>query len=377
MPRVLLTLPRPDDFHLHLRQNGRSGDMLSSILSFSADIFGRATIMPNLVPPITSGDMAQDYKAIITQNLTQGQEGPDFTPLMTLYLHASMNPEQIIADYKAKKFFAIKYYPKGATTNSEQGIDDMVAMTPVLQAMEQAKIPLLIHGEAVGRGKDNRPIDIFDREKVFIEGALTWLLEKFPGLKISMEHITTRHAVNFLRAAGNNVGASITAHHLLIDRNAMFYKKTGGASVAGLNPHHYCLPVAKRAADREALLELATSGFPRVYGGTDSAPHARDKKESDCGCAGIFSAPVAVEAYYLAFQEANKISALENFLCNHGADFFALNKGADSTAAARGKIAITQQEWQVPEIINIANSATGIVPFMAGEVLPIKAIRLA
>ena len=368
MPKTILTIIRPDDFHLHLRQNHQArGDVLTSILPFSASLFARATIMPNLTPPIIDGAMAVDYKQSIEKNLTEKNTTDAFVPLMTLYLHHAMNPEKIADDYRAKKFFAIKYYPQGSTTNSDQGIGNIAAMTPLLQMMVQEKIPLLIHGEHIGHDKQARAVDIFDREAMFIDTTLTWLLEKFPSLKISLEHITTRHAVKFLKTAGSNLGASVTAHHLLINRNDMFRVKTNDGYNGGFNPHHYCLPLPKREEDREALLDLVTSGFARVYGGTDSAPHAKDEKESSCGCAGVFSAPVAVEAYALAFQQVKKLPALENFLSKNGARFFGLPEN-------QGKVALRDQEWQVPSTIHILNSQRVIVPFLAGEVMPWRAV---
>ncbi|MDI9313384.1 MAG: dihydroorotase [Hydrotalea sp.] len=370
MPKTILTITRPDDFHLHLRQNNMAqGDVLASVLPFSSAQFARATIMPNLTPPVTNGDMAVDYKKSIEQNLSTKNNAGDFTPLMTLYLHHAMDAEKIAADYHAKKFFAIKYYPKGATTNSDQGIGDIETMTPILQMMARENIPLLIHGEYVGRDKNNRAVDIFDREAIFIDTILSWLLEKFPALKISLEHITTRRAVAFLKNAGNNLGATITAHHLLVNRNDMFRTKLNGDYKAGLNPHHYCLPVAKREEDREALLDLATSGFARVYGGTDSAPHPKNEKESPCGCAGVFSAPVAVESYAMAFDQVKKLSALENFLSNNGAAFFGLPKN-------QGKLALVEEDWQVAKEVKILNGPQVMVPFMAGEGLAWKAMML-
>ncbi|MGI9462027.1 MAG: dihydroorotase [Alphaproteobacteria bacterium] len=365
MTQPILTLRRPDDFHLHLRQNNHptnnGGDMLSSVLPFSENIFGRATIMPNIIPPIIDGDMAIAYKTIIEKNL----KDRSFIPLMTLYLHNTMHPEKIANQYRQKKFFAIKYYPKNATTHSDSGVDDIKKMTHMLNMMMDENIPLLIHGEYIGRDKYNRVVDIFDREMMFIDNILSWLLETFPSLKISLEHITTQHAVKFLQKSGKNLGASITAHHLLINRNDIFHHK----GKAGLNPHHYCLPLAKCESDREALLALATSGFDRVYGGSDSAPHRKNEKESAIGCAGIFSAPLAVEAYAMAFQQVNQLSKLENFLSQHGAVFFNLTPNEQ-------KIALIEKEWQVPPEINILASNHTILPFMAGDILPIKAVRL-
>lgn len=367
MARIILTITQPDDFHLHLRH----GAMLASVLAASASVFGRATVMPNLLPPITSGAMAADYKKNIMALCHKQHINNPFQPLMTLYLTEQADPDQWAMAYQAGQFFAVKYYPKGATTNSDSGIGgdgQWQKIKPILAMMEQLGIPLLVHGEAVGKGKDGRTIDVFDRERVFIETSLTWLLEHFPALKISLEHITTAFAVRFLQQAGNHLGASITCHHLLLNRNDIFHHQGRG----GLNPHHYCLPLLKREEDREALLDLVTSGFPRVFAGTDSAPHGQASKESACGCAGVFSAPVAIPAYYLAFARANRTEHFESFVSHHGARFFNLPTNSQT-------LSLVAEEWVVPASMAISNGAADmnnksnhLVPFLAGETLPYR-----
>lgn len=342
---------QPDDFHLHVRQ----GAMLAKVLPYSSNIVGRATIMPNLAKPIINGTMANQYRQEILSisNKNTNYIGNDFQPLMTIYATENCDIAQLAEDYKAKKFFAIKYYPKGATTLSEQGVEGVKKLKPLLDMMAMLRIPLLLHGEATGFEHD-----IFDKEKIFIEQELTWLLEKFPNLKIVLEHITSRYAVDFLQKAGNQLAATITCHHLLLNRNDIFHVK----KKIGLNPQHYCLPLLKRESDRLALLELATSGFKRVFAGSDSAPHPLHAKISACGCAGIFSAPVLWVAYYLAFLQMGEPKYFEAFTSQHGAEFFGLSLN-------QRKIQLLEQEWQVPSALTLPDH-NQLVPFLAGETLP-------
>ena len=288
-----LTLTRPDDWHLHLRD----GEVLASVLPDTARRFARAIVMPNLKPPVTTVAHARAYRDRILQALPSGAR---FEPLMTLYL-TDLTPPAEIARAKASGFVhAVKYYPSGATTNSENGVTDLQRVHAVLAAMEQHDLPLLLHGEVT-----DSAIDVFDREAVFIERHLAPLVRAFPGLRMVLEHITTSGAAEFVSEAPDNVAATITAHHLLLNRNAMFE--------GGLRPHHYCLPVLKRETHRRALVAAATSGNPKFFLGTDSAPHPRHAKESACGCAGIYTAHAAIELYAEVFEQARALDLLEAF----------------------------------------------------------------
>ena len=338
--RVVLT--RPDDWHLHLRD----GAMLTSVLTDTARQFARAIVMPNLQPPVTTVDRARGYRERINAALPAGHR---FDPLMTLYLTDSTSPVEI-ERVKASGFVhALKYYPAGATTNSENGVTDLKRISAVLTAMEKHDVPLLIHGEVT-----DPAVDVFDREAVFIERHLVPLVDAFPGLRIVLEHITTRAGAQFVAEAPVNVAATITAHHLLLNRNALF--------AGGLRPHHYCLPVLKREQHRQALLDAATSGNPKFFLGTDSAPHRRNAKESDCGCAGIYTAHAAIELYAEAFEQANALDRLEGFASFHGADFYRLPRNPDN-------IVLERRAWTVPELIGIegGDSDDAIVPFRANQ----------
>ncbi len=333
-----LTLRTPDDWHLHLRD----GASLQSTVPHTARQFGRAIIMPNLKPPVTTTALALAYRERILANLPAGVT---FEPLMTLYLTDNTTPEEIARAHESGAVVACKLYPAGATTNSDAGVTDMGGLGPVLQAMAGAGMPLLVHGEVT-----DREVDIFDREAVFIERVLKPVLERHPDLKVVMEHLTTADGVEFVRGAGPNVAATITAHHLLYNRNAIFQ--------GGLNPHMYCLPVLKRERHRESLVEAATGGSGKFFLGTDSAPHARDAKESGCGCAGIYTAHAALELYATAFARAGKLEALEGFASEFGPDFYGLPRN-EST------VTLVREEWAVPR-------SYGLGP---GEVVPLEAGR--
>ena len=335
-----LTLRRPDDWHLHLRD----GAMLDAVAPHSAG-FGRAIIMPNLVPPIVTGAEAAAYRDRILAALP---EGSALQPQMTLYLTDTTDPADVVAAHRDGIIRAVKLYPAGATTNSASGVTDMARIRPVLDAMAEAGIPLCVHGEVT-----DAEVDIFDREAVFIEQVMAPLLERHPSLKVVFEHITTADAVNFVRKAPDNVAATITAHHLLFNRNHML--------VGGIRPHYFCLPVLKRETHRAALIEAATSGSPKFFLGTDSAPHARGAKESACGCAGAFTAPAALELYATAFEQAGALDKLEGFASHFGADFYGL-------ARNQGTVTLKREEWQLPAALDYVGDEV-IVPLMAGETL--------
>ncbi|HLI20937.1 MAG TPA: dihydroorotase, partial [Stellaceae bacterium] len=312
-----ITLRRPDDWHVHLRD----GAMLKAVAPYTARTFARAIVMPNLVPPVTTVAAAEAYRQRILAALPAELGGPSrqaksFTPLMTCYLTDDASPQEIERGFKAGVFTAVKLYPAHATTNSASGVTDLKNCRPVLAALERIGMPLLIHGEVT-----DPEIDVFDREAVFIERVLKLLVRDFPGLKVVLEHVTTEDAVDFVRAAGPNVAATITAHHLVINRNALF--------AGGLRPHMYCLPIAKRETHRRALRLAATSGDPKFFLGTDSAPHPIHDKEKDCGCAGIFSAPAALEIYASVFDEENALGQLEAFASLNGPAFYGLPANED------------------------------------------------
>jgi len=338
-----ITLTTPDDWHLHVRD----GDALASVLPFTARQFGRAIIMPNLTPPVTTTEQAVAYRQRILAALPAQA---NFEPLMTLYLTDTTPPEEIVRAKASGQVFGVKLYPAGATTNSDSGVTDIAHCDETLAAMQSEGLPLLIHGEVT-----HDHIDIFDREAVFIEQVLTPLTARFPDLKIVFEHITTADAVEFVLAAGANVAATITAHHLLLNRNDLF--------VGGVRPHNYCLPVLKREQHREALVTAATSGNPKFFLGTDSAPHSRATKEAACGCAGSFTAPNALELYAQAFDNAGHIDRLEAF-ASHFPDFYGLPRNP-------GLVTLERRAWQVPASYPYLDAELGeeIVPFMAGEQL--------
>ncbi|RFA24590.1 dihydroorotase [Alkalilimnicola ehrlichii] len=332
-----LTLTRPDDWHLHVRD----GAALEAVLPFTTERFGRAIIMPNLTPPVTTTERALAYRERI---LAAVPKGADFTPLMTLYLTDNTPPAEIERAQASGHIYGVKLYPAGATTNSDAGVTDIARCDATLRAMEACGMPLLIHGEVTDTG-----IDIFDRESEFIERRLAPLVERYSNLKVVFEHITTRRAVEFVLEAPERVGATITAHHLLLNRNDML--------VGGIRPHHYCLPVLKRERDREALLEAATSGNAKFFLGTDSAPHARGAKESACGCAGSFTAPAAIELYAEAFASVDRLDRLEGFASFHGPDFYGLPRN-------REQITLERTAWQMPE--EYAYPGECIIPLRAG-----------
>ncbi|MEO8779643.1 MAG: dihydroorotase [Rhodanobacter sp.] len=337
MTRTRLEICRPDDWHVHLRD----GAALAAVVADTAREFARAIVMPNLKPPVTTVARADDYRRRILASLPA--ETP-FQPLMTLYLTEATPVTEIERAKASGTVFAVKYYPAGATTNSQDGVRDLARVYPVLEAMQRHDLPLLLHGEVT-----DPAIDIFDRERVFIERHLLPLRARFPELRMVLEHITTRDAVDFVSAGPANLAATITAHHLLMNRNALF--------VGGLNPHHYCLPILKRETHRAALLQAATSGNPHFFLGTDSAPHPRHAKESACGCAGIYTAHAAIELYAEAFEQAGKLDRLEAFASFHGPDFYRLPRN-------RERIVLEKQPWKVPSEIALGGAAC--VPMRAG-----------
>ena len=335
-----LTITRPDDWHLHLRDS----DALKAVVGHTAERFGRAIIMPNLKPPVTTTAQAQAYRERILAALP---ENSHFEPLMTLYLTDNTPPEEIARARESGVVHAVKLYPAGATTNSDSGLTDIHKTEATLAAMAELGMPLLVHGEVTAH-----EVDIFDRERVFLETVLAPLLERHPRLKVVAEHITTAEMARFVEGAGANVAATITPQHLLLNRNAML--------VGGMRPHHYCLPVLKRETHRAVLVELATSGNPKFFLGTDSAPHAKGAKESACGCAGIYSAHAAIELYAEVFEKANALDKLEGFASFHGADFYGLPRNRDT-------ITLVREPWQVPASYPFGNES--LIPLRAGETL--------
>lgn len=333
-----LTITRPDDWHIHFRD----GAAMASVLPDTARVFGRAIAMPNLKPPVTTTALAGEYRARL---LAAVPAGMNFEPLMTLYLTDNTTPDEIRRAKASGFVHAVKYYPAGATTNSDSGVTALPRAYPAIAAMEEVGMPLLLHGEVVDAG-----IDVFDREAVFIERHLTRLMKDFPRLKIVLEHITTRQAAEFVAAAPATIGATITVHHLLYNRNAMFR--------GGIRPHFYCLPILKRESHRQALVAAAISGNPRFFLGTDSAPHAVGAKESSCGCAGIYTAHAAIELYAEAFEDAGALDRLEAFASFYGADFYGLPRHADT-------ITLRREEWAVPA--NLSLGSETLIPLRAGE----------
>ena len=334
MASQTLTIRRPDDWHVHLRD----GDMLAAVAPYTARQFARAIVMPNLDPPVTSVEAAEAYRQRII-----GAAGDGFTPLMTCYVTDHVDPDEIRRGHEERVWVAAKLYPANATTNSARGVTDVRNIHPALERMQAIRMPLLVHGEVT-----DPDVDIFDREAVFIERVLEPLTRDFPDLKIVLEHITTAEAADFVRNAGPNLAATVTPHHLVINRNALF--------AGGLRPHAYCLPIAKRERHREAVRKAATSGSPKFFLGTDSAPHSRGAKESSCGCAGIFNAPFALESYAAVFDEADALDHFEGFASEHGPRFYGLSLN-------EGTITLERGESPVPSEIG------GVVPFQAGETL--------
>ncbi len=338
-----LTITRPDDWHLHLRD----GAAMCDVLPHTAARFGRAIVMPNLKPPVTTTDLAQAYRERIVAALPPGSR---FEPLMTLYLTDNTCPDEIVRAKQSGVVHAVKYYPAGATTNSDSGVTAIEKCFPVLEAMAKAGMPLLVHGEVT-----DASVDIYDRERVFIDRTLAPLVERIPGLKVVMEHITTREAAQFVISAPSRIAATITAHHLLMSRNAMF--------AGGVRPHLYCLPILKRELHREELMAAAVSGNPKFFLGTDSAPHARHTKENDCGCAGMYTAHAGIELYAEAFAAANALDRLEGFASFFGADYYGLPRNAE-------KITLVNESWNVPASVPFGPDT--LVPLRAGATVSWK-----
>ena len=331
-----LTLTRPDDWHVHLRD----GEAMASVVGATARQFARAIVMPNLKPPVLTVEDAVAYRGRILAALPKGAK---FDPLMTLYLTDNTRPGEIAKARASGVVKAVKYYPAGATTNSDSGVSDIRKCDAVLEAMAAEGLPLLVHGEVT-----DPEIDVFDREMVFLDRTLGPLVKRFPNLKIVLEHITTHEAAHFVERASENVAATITAHHLLLNRNALF--------AGGIRPHHYCLPILKREPHRRALVKAATSGSPRFFLGTDTAPHDKGAKEGCCGAAGIYTAHAALELYAEVFEAADSLDKLEGFASQFGPDFYGL-------ARNRAKVTLEKQEWAVPDEY----------PLGAGTVVPLRA----
>ncbi|MFZ5531061.1 MAG: dihydroorotase [Pseudomonadota bacterium] len=333
-----ITLVRPDDWHLHLRD----GELMRAVLPDTARRFARAIVMPNLKPPVVTTAQAIVYRERILAALPAGVK---FEPLMTIYLTDNTSRQEIVDAKASGRVHGVKLYPAGATTNSDSGVTEIRKCYPALEAMEEVGLPLLMHGEVT-----DPEVDVFDREKVFIERVLLPLMERYPALKIVLEHITTTDAARFVQDAPANVAATITAHHLLLNRNAMF--------AGGMRPHHYCLPVLKRETHRQALVAAATSGSPKFFLGTDSAPHAKNSKEAACGCAGIYTAHAAIELYAEAFEQANALDRLEAFASFYGADFYGLPRNTE-------QIMLVKEAWNVPAELPFGSEV--LVPMRAGQ----------
>lgn len=340
-----ITITRPDDWHLHLRDN----NALQRTVADTARCFGRAIVMPNLQPPVINAKQAASYRQRI---LAARPADSQFEPLMTLYLTDNTTPEDIVAAVESGFVKAVKLYPAGATTNSAAGVTNIANCYTTLETMQALGLPLLIHGEVT-----HNHIDIFDREKVFIDEKLIPLLRDFPELKVVFEHITTKEATDFVAEASNFVAATITPHHLLLNRNDML--------VGGIRPHHFCLPVLKRNTHQQALITAATSSNPKFFLGTDSAPHSQHAKESACGCAGIYSAHAAIELYAEAFDAAESLDKLEGFASFYGADFYGLPRNSQH-------ITLQKTEWQVAKTLSFADEP--LVPMRAGETIRWKLV---
>jgi dihydroorotase len=333
-----ITITHPDDWHLHLRD----GEQLRAVLPHTAKQFARAIIMPNLKPPVVTTDMALAYRARILAALPAALQS-GFEPLMTLYLTDNTPPAEIIRAKESGVVHGVKLYPAGATTNSDAGVTDIAKCYAALETMEKSNLPLLVHGEVT-----DPDVDVFDKEKVFIDRILAPLTQRFPNLRIVFEHVTTRDAVAFVTEASRQVAATITAHHLLLNRNAIFQ--------GGIRPHYFCLPVLKREIHRQALLEAVTSSNPKFFLGTDSAPHAQTSKENACGCAGIFTAHAAIELYATAFEQAGALDKLEAFASFYGADFYQLPRNI-------GYITLNKEKWDVPKQYEFAGEK--LIPLYA------------
>lgn len=339
MTKTSLTITQPDDWHLHLRDD----DVLNSVAPFTAKQFARAIIMPNLNPPVTTVVHAVEY----LDRILAAVNGTEFEPLMTLYLTDNTPAEEIIAARKSCFIKGLKLYPAGATTNSDAGVTDIRKCDSALEEMQKSGLPLLVHGEVT-----DPEIDVFDREKIFIDTVLQPLTQRFPELKIVFEHITTSDAADFVLQSGDNIAATITPHHLLFNRNALFQ--------GGLRPHHYCLPVLKRDTHQKALLEIIRSGNTKFFLGTDSAPHAKNKKESACGCAGIFSAHAAIEIYTTIFEQQGILDKLEAFASFNGPDFYGLRRNEKT-------ITLVKEDWSIPETYPLGDDK--LTPFLAGQTI--------
>ncbi len=335
-----LSIQRPDDWHVHLRD----GAALASVVRFTAERFGRAIVMPNLSPAVTSVDLAAAYRKRIVASLAPGTR---FDPLMTLYLTDATSPQEIALATACGFIYGVKLYPAGATTHSNAGVTDISRAYPALARMEETGMRLLVHGET-----PHADVDVFDRETHFIDSVLAPLVARFPKLKVVLEHITTSHAVEFVAAARPGVAATITPQHLLHNRNAIFS--------GGIRPHYYCLPILKRERDRQALLAAATGGNPRFFLGTDSAPHERAAKESSCGCAGMFTAHAGIELYAEVFEQAGRLDRLQSFASHFGADFYGLPRHVDT-------ITLINEPWVPPKSYDFGNGT--LVPYRGGEAI--------
>ncbi|XZG70365.1 dihydroorotase [Chitinibacteraceae bacterium HSL-7] len=335
-----LTLTRPDDWHLHLRD----GALMASVVGHTAREFARAIVMPNLKPPVTTTELAAAYRERILAALPQGAR---FEPLMTLYLTSGLTPEEVVRAKDSGIVHGIKFYPAGATTNSEAGVSALDGVMPALEKMAELGLPFLVHGEVT-----DHSVDVFDREAVFIERVMAPLTARLPELRVVFEHITTRQAAEFVTAAPDNIAATVTPQHLLMNRNALFQ--------GGIRPHHYCLPVLKREEHRQALVKAVTSGSKRFFLGTDSAPHALHTKESSCGCAGIYSAHAALAFYAEAFEAAGALDQLEAFASFNGPDFYRLPRNTET-------VTLVKEDWTVPASYPFGEHT--VVPLRAGETL--------
>lgn len=340
-----ISIRQPDDWHLHVRD----GEVLADVIPDSARRFARAIIMPNLKPPVTTVSQALEYRQRI---LNAVPESENFDPLMTLYLTDNTSVDEIKLAAENAHIHAFKYYSVGATTNSDAGVSSIEKVYPIIEAMEKKGLPLLVHGEVT-----DHEVDIFDREAVFIDTILIPLLKRFPKLRLVLEHITTQQAVAFVCDMPDNIAATITPHHLLMNRNAIFK--------SGINPHHYCLPILKREKHRQALIEAATSGNPKFFLGTDSAPHAKKAKENACGCAGMYSAHAAIELYTEAFDNAEALDKLEDFASSFGADFYQLPRNTKT-------ITLVKEDWKVTE--NLDFGGEKLIPLRAGETVHWKLV---
>ncbi len=343
MTQTTLTITRPDDWHIHLRD----GALLAATVAPTARVFARAIVMPNLVPPVTTNGLATAYRQRILDAVPAGTR---FEPLLTIYLTDHTDPAEIRRARAGGVVHGAKLYPSGATTHSDAGVTDVRKLWPVLAVMEEVDLPLLVHGEVV-----DSDIDVFDREKVFIDRHLGLIVDAFPRLRVVFEHITTRDAAQFVQQARQGVAATLTPQHLLMNRNDLF--------VGGLRPHNYCLPVLKRREHQEALQQAAVSGNPRFFLGTDSAPHTKNAKEAACGCAGCWSAPAALPLYAQFFETMGALDKLEGFASHYGADFYRLPRNTDT-------VTLVREEWQVPNEMAFGNEVRDvIVPYFAGQIL--------